>query len=245
VKRLLVCLGLVVMVILGQGCAEMQKQFVDPFTQDSRKAKEPEFEWDSAFSSPGTSLLLEEKERMPTGDGTMLQYRVVATGFDAGEPVELWWKRGTGFQQLPGAVSDDGTVLIGGMDVLGVAGLAMGQAVDIAIASGEKRAQAKVIPFPIEAKRGPLWASAEVMTETGLLFLITMGGFEPAEKVEVTSEYKSESHSDVMEVSESGEIAFPVMFGKGDKGTAVVVGTGTVGSIVLEYLVGKDALAAQ
>ena len=122
---------------------------------------------------------------------------------EPGEKVELWWKRGMEYQKLPAEVSEGGTILVGGADVLAVAGLPMGQAVDMALASGEKRAQAKVIPFPIEARRGALWISAELMTESGLVFLITAGGFEPVEKVEVTSEFKSESHQDVVEASET------------------------------------------
>jgi hypothetical protein len=227
--------------VFASGCGDMRKQFVEPLTTGSKRP-EPGFEWDSSFASPGTSLTLEEKDRSPGPGGTMLQYGLMSTGFDPGEPVELWWKRGPEFQELPATVSEDGTVLIGGMDVLAASGLTMGQAIDVALASGERRAQAKIIPFPIEARSGVLWASAEIMSDTGLLFLITMGGFEPAEKVEVTSEFKSESLTDIMEASPTGEIAFPVRFSAGDAGTAVAVATGTVGSILLEYLVGEDAL---
>ena len=223
----------------------MQKQFVDPFTQDSRRASEPAFEWDTGFSTSGASLVLEESERTPSPGGTVLQYRVTATGFEAGEPVELWWKRGTSYQLLPASVSDDGTVLVGGADVLAVAGLSAGQAVDLALASGEKRAQAKVIPFPIESREGNCWVTAELISESGRLFVITLGGFEPIETIEVTSEFESESDASMFEASEAGEVAFPVMFGKRDNGTAAIFAKGTSGSVSLQYEVGEDALTAR
>jgi len=120
-----------------------------------------------------------------------------------------------------------------------------GQVVDLALASGNDRAHAKAIPFPIVAKEGGYWASVELMSDTGLLFQVTFGGFQPGEKVETTSQYKDERAVKTVEASGKGEVVFPVRFGRADRGTATALATGGRGAVSIQYRVGMDAFVRQ
>ena len=51
------------------------------------------------------------------------------------------------------------------------------------------------------------------MSDTGRLFQVTFGGFQPGEAVGITSECKRERLANTTKATESGEIVFPVAFG--------------------------------
>lgn len=213
------------------------------------KTHKPPFEWNDTFATAGTSLMLEEKARMsgPQGMGTLIRYEPKSTGFSSDEAVSLWRKVGTEYEKLPAALNDSGVVLIGGFDVFMVGNFHSGEALDLALVSKTgKRAQAKVIPFPIQAQGADgCSASAELLTKTAHLFLITVKGFESGEDVQVTSEYKDEKLTNTHTASEVGELKFPVLYGKGDRGKARFTAVGKECTVTLEYNVGKDALEVQ
>jgi hypothetical protein len=215
-------------------------------TEGSRGASaEPPFTWDSAYSTPGTSLALREKGRVKSPSGTQVEYELSAVGFSAQESSAVWWKRGTSYSELPATIGENGTVRVRGMQSLMIEDYVPGQAVDVALASGNNRAHAKTIPFPIAAKEGGYWASVEVMSDVGMLFQITFGGFQPAEKVETTSQYRDARSVRTVEASGTGEVVFPVLFGRADRGTATAIATGSRGAVSIQYKVGRDALVRQ
>ena len=206
---------------------------------------QPPFKWDSAYSTPGTSLTLNEQGRVKSPSGTRLEYQLRAVGFSAKETPTLWWKRGDSYSELPATIGENGTVNVLGASSLMIEEYVPGQAVDLALAASNSRAHAKAIPFPISAKAGGYWASVELMSGTGLLFLVTFGGFQPGERVETTSQYKDERPVKTVEASGKGEVVFPVQFGRADRGTATAIAAASRGTISIQYKVGRDALVRQ
>ena len=217
-------------------------------TQDSIK---PSFKWDATFATPGTSLTIKEKMRLPPRErmGTIISYEVRATGFSAQEPLSLWWRRGTSYQELPVTLSSEGEVQLPGLGSgLSIGNYVPGQALDIAIVSKttDKRAHAKVIPFPVHAQGdGGCSASAEVASESGLLFVFSLRGFQPGEEVQITSRYRSETKTTPGKASERGETALPVLFERGSNGKATLMAIGRNCTVSLDYNIGKDALILQ
>jgi len=133
----------------------------------------------------------------------------------------------------------------GGAKGLLLAGFAEGHPLDVVLASRDlgKRAHAKVVPIPLRADgAGGCSVSAELQSESGLLFLISVKGFLPGETVQIQSQYKKENTGSTKAASQSGELAFPVLFGKGDRGTASLTAATDRCTVRLEYKVGKDAL---
>ncbi len=219
---------------------------------DKKKGNEPPFKWDESYATPGTSLTLKEKQRMRMGKSTMVEYEIQSTGFSNEEALSLWRKIGTEYEELPVALNEKGVVQLKLgehlIDSQMIGGFTLGQAFDLALFSKttNKRAQAKVFPFPIQAQGvGGCSAFAELMTETGRVFLITFQGFRPGEEVELRSRYKKEDLAKSHTTSEGGEIRFPVLFGKKDRGKATATATGKNCTVSLEYKIGKDARKVQ
>ena len=222
---------------------------------DKKKGIEPPFEWDENYATPGTSLVLKEKQRMRMGKGTMVEYEIQSTGFSNQEALSLWQKMGAmGYEELPVALSEKGILQLKvgerlvPLDPYTIGGFHLGEAFDLALFSKttNKRAHAKVFPFPLQAQGvGGCSAFAEMMTGTGRVFLITFQGFRPREEVEVRSRYKKENKGSKLTASEGGEIRFPVLFGRGDRGKATATATGKNCTVSLEYKVGKDARKVQ
>ena len=205
-------------------------------------SSEPPFKWDSDYSEPGVSLTLKEKGRHASSAGIAVEYELTASGFSGKAPPTLWWKRGTSISKLPATLDQDGTVSVLGLKSLWVEGYVPGQPLDLALESSVTRAHAKTYPFPIVARQGDYWASVELLTETGLVFQIVFGGFQPEEKAQVTSQYKTERLTRTIQASAKGRVVFPVMFGPGDRGTADATATGRSGTVSVQYKVGRDAL---
>ena len=133
----------------------------------------------------------------------------------------------------------------GGSKGLLLAGFAEGHPLDVALASegSGTRAHAKVVPIPLRADgTGGCSASAELQSETGLLFIINLGGFLPGEAVQIQSQYKKKVASSTKAASQSGDLAVPVLFGKGDRGPASLTAGTERCTVRLEYKVGSDAL---
>ena len=108
-----------------------------------------------------------------------MSYELTAVGFSDKEPSTLWWKRGTSLEQLKATVGEHGAVAVLGTPTFMIEGFVLGQPVDLALVSGSNRAHAKTVPFPISVNKDGRSASVELVSETGLLFQITFGGFQP------------------------------------------------------------------
>lgn len=207
---------------------------------------EPPFTWDSRFSTPGTSLDVREKSRVATARGTQVEYEFAAQGFTANAPAYLWLKHLNSYSQLEATIRENGAVTMTGSQSFMVVEYVSGEAVDLALVSGDSRAHAKTFPFPISAKEGNSSASVELMSDTGLLFEITFGGFQPGEKVEIKSRHKDEQGvNSTLEASANGDVVFPAQFDRSDRGIAIAAATGSSGTVSIQYQVGKKALVWQ
>lgn len=207
------------------------------------------FQWDPSFASPGKSLTLHELSREATPTGTMVLYRIESTGFSGSDAPFLWWKRGQEYGRFEVAVTSSGIVQVHEeTDVFAITEFVSGEPLDLALVapgSGE-RAQAKVIPFPIEARgQGGCSASAEIQSETGHLFLITLSGFVAGETVHVESRLGEEVLATDPVASPLGELQCPILFEPPDTGKATLTATGSRGSVTLTYSVGKSALVVR
>jgi hypothetical protein len=232
---------------------------------------DPPFQWDSTFATPNTAVALEETNRTAKDSSFLaIFYRVRATGFAANEPISLWVKRGVRYLKFEGVVSDEGVVqfrlgketlgvlmvmgqrdrglavvsLSGGTKGMVLAGFTDGHPLDVAVVSDTmKRAQSKIVPMPNRADgTNGCSASAEVQSESGLLFLINVTGLTPGETVKVQSQYKKEVGGGTQMASPSGTVAMPILFGRGDRGTASFTATSDRCTVKLEYKVGTDAI---
>ena len=212
---------------------------------------EAPFEWDHTFASPGTSLSADVLQTMSGPPNGMVVISIKASGFsDTAATLALWQKTGGQFQKLKPGILADGTVqLIPGVDSMMLGGYIRGQSFDIALVdeATNKRAHAKVTPFPITAEGdGGCKASAEVVTKSGLVWLITLAGYGAGEQVRITSVAKKETLTDDVAASGTGEIAFPILYPKRSKGNAQVTADGSRGCHVsLDFAIGKSALKAK
>jgi hypothetical protein len=210
-----------------------------------RSSVKPPFEWEREHSTAGTSLTLRETNRFPGSNGTYVEYELKALGFSPREPATLWWRLGTTYTQLPALMGDDGIVSIHGTRNIGTEGNVPGGALDLALTSGDNRAYANAIPFPIDARAGACWASVEVMTESGRVFLITFGGFKSGEKVQIMSRSGDQRIDRTVDASSDGKVRFPVLFELGGNGTATARAIGDSGAVSIEYSIGRGALTPQ
>ena len=212
---------------------------------------EAPFEWDHTFASPGTSLSADVLQTMSGPPNGMVVISLKASGFsDPAATLALWQKTGGQFQKLKPGILADGTVqLIPGIDSMMLGGYIRGQSFDIALVdeATNKRAHAKVTPFPITAEGdGGCKASAEVVTKSGLVWLITLAGYGAGEQVRITSVAKKETLTDDVAASETGEIAFPILYPKRSKRNAQVTAEGSRGcNVSLDFAIGKSAFKAK
>ena len=63
--------------------------------------------------------------------------------------------------------------------------------------------------------------------------------------METTRRYKDERPVKTVEASGKGDVVFPVLFGRGDRGTATAIATASRGAVSIQYKVGRDALERQ
>jgi len=203
------------------------------------------FEWDPGFASPGTSLTVEEVARHRTNGSTAIEYRFLARGFAPDEDAWMWMKQGPAYRPLPAVIDSLGEVAVADAELFLIAGYVRGQALDVALVSGDKRAQAKVFPFPIQSEGDGCLITAELVTPLGNVFVITVTGLDVGEWVLLESIFKGERVEHVFEVPEDGSIKMAAVFGPEDRGTAVVKVIGRDVSASLEYDVGEDALETQ
>lgn len=209
------------------------------------------FEWEGGFASPGKSLSVEVLHTMrgpPQGMATIL---IVSSGFSNVDGTLVLWQRiGGKYRRYKPEIGADGTVqIIPGVDSMMLGGYRRGQPFDIALVNEttNERAHAKATPFPITAQgNGACAASAEIQMPSGLLWLVSLAGYDAGEQVKITSVAKKETLSDTHIASETGNIAFPILYAKRSKGTAKVTAAGASGcNVTLEYAIGKSARKAK
>ena len=212
---------------------------------------EPPFHWDPSFSSPGTSLSVEVRNTIsPPPNGTVM-ISIKSTGFaEAGPTITTWQKRGAEYHKFDTALSADGIVqFLPGIDSMMLGGHIRGQVFDIAVLDEvtNRRAQAKITPFPItEIGSGECTASAELETESALVWVIMLAGFNAGEDVTIQSIRKKETLTHDVVASENGEVAFPILYPKRSKGNAKVTAKGSAGcNVTLDFAIGKSALKAK
>ncbi len=219
------------------------------------QTEEPPFEWDPGFSSPGTSLSIDVEPTIGPA-GSMFEISIKSTGFvEAASTLTLWQREGGEYYRFEPTLSAEGVVqLVPGTDGMFMGGYIRGQPYDIALVDEAKnrRAHAKITPFPITAiGSGECKASAEVLTKSGLVWLITLSGFESGEDVTITSTFKAgffkkETLTENLVASETGEISLPILFPKQSKGNTAVMAQGSAGcNVTLDYAIGKSALNAK
>ena len=230
--------------LLGQHAADRSVALKRAPAKATREAAEPTFKWDAEYATPGTSLTLEERKRIKSKQrGTVIIYEILASGF-TGSAV-LWRKSGSSYTRSPATIDESGTVRVAGSRTITIARLVPGAALDIALVSGDRRAHAKTIPFPIEAREANCSASVELVTQSGLLFLITFRGFQPGEGVTIHTMHNYFGLGKRVSASARGEIRFPVSFGPGDRGTATVTAAADSCTVSVQYKVGRDAMVLQ
>jgi hypothetical protein len=219
-------------------------------TQALAQMDEAPFEWNPAFASPGTSLSIDSQVMRGPPNG-MVVVAIKATGFsDAAATLALWERRGGRYYKHKPAVDANGMVqLIPGVDATMLGGYIRGQSFDVALVdeATTQRAHAKITPFPISAEAaGGCKASAEVLTESGLVWLISLAGYSAGEQIGVTSVAKKETLTKDIAASESGQVAFPILYPKGSKGGAKITAKGSHGcDVSLEFAIGESALKAK
>lgn len=209
------------------------------------------FEWDSSFVSPGTSLSIKVEGVMGQPPKGAVMISIKSSGFDdSGSHAVLWIKNSAKYDKYEPALSEDGTVqIIPGVDIMMLGGYLRGQSLDIALVDegSNRRAQAKITPFPIEAQgNGECKATAEVITETGLVWIISFIGYESGETVKTTSATRKETLSQEIDATAEGRVTLPILYPRRSKGKAKVQAVGSKGcSVTIEYAIGKSARKAK
>lgn len=232
-------LAVMAAVAVVSGCAS---------TGSANRSIEPPFEWDMTgeFATPGTSLTLTELARARMGDKVFIYYEIKATGFASDEPLRMWSRTAGDFDQFSGSVDSDGIFKIAGTDMpFGVFDYALGQPLDIAVASENnvQHARAKAFPYPIEA-HGTNGCSILMSLEipTGRHWLVTLRGFESGQSVQVVSQFKDEIIQNSETASDHGVIRFPLTFERGARGFATITATSDDRTVALQYSVGYEAI---
>ena len=160
----------------------------------------------------------------------------------------LWMNFASGFRKFDAEIDEGGFVLFDEKRRV-VVFLSKtrfkGQAFDIALVdpSTTERAQAKVIPFPIQSI-GSEECSISVEFLSPYLFSIEFKGFRPGEEVETISSYRNETlKGKFVADPKDGTRRTLIAFGPPDRGKAEMTATGQVCKATVEYDVGADALA--
>ena len=214
-------------------------------------ADEVPFDWDSGFSSPGTSLSIDVVQTISPPPNGMITVSIKSTGFAEGASTLALWHQTDGqfYKRKPGILADGTVQFVLGIDAMMLGDYIRGQSFDIALVdeATKKRAQAKITPFPITAEGdGGCEAGAEVVTKSGLVWLLTLTGYGAGEQVRIKSAAKKETLTHYVAASGTGEIAFPILYPKRSQGIAKITAKGSRGcNVSLDFAIGKSALKAK
>ncbi len=203
------------------------------------------FDWDPGYATPGTALRIEEASREQYEGAAVIEYRFAAFGFPSDDDAVMWMRQGPAYRSFPAVIDSAGAVIAGGAELFLVTGYVRGQSLDVALVSREKRAHAKVFPFPIESDSDGCRIEIELHSSKGHLFMASVSGFEIGESVRVESTYKDEHIDQVVEVPSDGIIDIPLVYGTDDRGTATLKVTGEDCEASVTYGVGRDALTSE
>lgn len=232
------------------------------------------FAWDVVkgnYATPGVSLVIREKERVRLGKSTHVTYELHAPGFVASEkPVLVRRMMNETYHRMdipllldetaPAFDRSDPALLHPRNFAIG--GYVLGEALDLAIFTrdGAKRAHAKVIPFPIEARgNGLCSAFAEAVVTAGRGFAVVGEGFAPGEQVRFQSEYSPVMRrtfgikvgvgkklvEDSLAAAADGTVYRFTEFSGTLGGTVTHTVTGSSCRVSLTHKVGKDAIEVQ
>lgn len=159
--------------------------------------------WGPAMSTPGTSLMLVDKGHKSIPEGTQVTFALHATGFQPGQALTLLrWPLNQNVQQVATGLTVDasGQVIcpeisqgdcLSSMqpgDPVQVKDLAArGEPLRVAIvaASGKKRAETTVIPFPIESTNNGCKLEVILGVKNAEMVLLEGLGFPKSSKVEL------------------------------------------------------------
>jgi hypothetical protein len=217
------------------------------------------FDWDVVrgnSATAGVSLSIKEASRSKVGEKTVVAYELRAPGFIASDhPIVALRKMNDTYMRMMAVLPDTDSEVFNPSDPtriypenFNVGNYVLGEALDLAIftSDGKKHAQARVIPFPIEAKgSGDCRASAQAVMTEGREFAILAQGFAPGEELRFQSTYKDKTTEKTLKASPDGSIHEIVRFKAKDKGTATHTIIGKAGAVSLTHAVGKDALVVQ
>jgi len=217
------------------------------------------FGWDvvkGSYTTDGVSLVITEKSRTKVDNATVISYQLHAPGFVASEsPVLIMRQMDDTYVPMMEFLVDstakvydpnDPTLLH--PEELSFGNLVLGEALDLAFLTpdGSKVAQARVIPFPIEASgTGGCKASGQAVMKQGRGFAIIAEGFAAGEDVVFRSTRGSKQTEKTLHASPEGIVYEVVKFKANDSGTVTHVLKGKSCAVTLTHSIGKDALAIQ
>jgi hypothetical protein len=131
---------------------------------------------------------------------------------------------------------------------LTVGNYVLGEALDLAFLTpdGSKFAQARVVPFPIEASgTGGCKAWGQAVMTQGRGFAIVAEGFAPGEDVVLRSTRGTKETEKTLQALPDGLVYEVVKFKANDSGTVTHMLKGKSCAVALTHSIGKDALAVQ
>jgi hypothetical protein len=204
------------------------------------------FGWDvttGTESTPGTSLTLKEVGRMKASRSTAVTYEVRVTGFTSEDGAILVQRlMDERYVTLPMVLDKDDPTLL--RPNLTVSGYVPGEAVEIAFFTrdGSKHAQAKVFPFPIEARgEGGCQATVQAVRTGGRAFAILLQGFNVGEEVQVLARLKKKE--DKASVRYEGKpLLLRATFASKDRGEVAYTAMSKSCSVTVSFKIGKDAV---
>jgi hypothetical protein len=217
------------------------------------------FEWDvvkGSHATAGVSLVITETSRTRGDACTFVTYQLRAPGFVASEqPVLIARQMDDTYVPTMEVLVDSSAkvydpkdpTLLHPEDVT-VGNYVLGEALDLAFLTpdGSKVAQARVIPFPIEASgSGGCKVSAQAVMKQGRGFAIIGEGFVSGEDVVFRSTRGSKESEKTVRASAEGLVYQVVKFKPDDSGTVTHVLKGKSGAVTLTHSIGKDAVAVQ
>jgi hypothetical protein len=222
----------------------------------SPSAAKPSDQWGPANSTQGMQLILKEMSRQKVKSETDVTYAISSSGLPTDQVYTMWFKPFTTEAPIPKTqykVDASGALITADsgqpLQDISVGAYARGQAFNLALMNEDKSIQvfATVIPFPIEASSGTCQLTAELAARDGTTFMITGGGFEPNETINMISNSEGEVLPFTVQAGPDGvfhSMELPAVVGK-QSGTVSDTATGKKCNLTLKYTWGPDALQIQ
>jgi len=217
------------------------------------------FAWDvvkGSYATAGVSLVITEKSRAKSDNVTLVTYQLHAPGFVASDkPVLVARQMDDTFVPMMVFLVDSSAKVFDPKDptllhpeAVTMGNVVPGEALDLAFLTpdGSKVAQARVIPFPIEASgTGGCKVAVQAVMKQGRGFAIIAEGFAPGEDVVLRSTRGSKETEKTVRASPEGIIYEIAKFKANDSGSVTYVLKGKSGAVTLTHNIGKDAVVVQ